>query len=105
MFDRLISRFRIWQFAQVCRRDPAQIGLELRRMLADLQGPARWSRAQNLMRPGLAGACPPALTAVAAFRWRITDNAVIARIFESLTEEEQDRIRSAISLIPPHHLG
>jgi hypothetical protein len=99
MLDRLIRWLRAWHFGHVCRHDPGQIGLELRRMLAELQGPARWAHALHLMRSGQAGAYPLALSAVAAVRWKITDSAEIARIFESLTEEERDRIRSALSLM------
>src|SRR5207344_743232 len=39
MMDGLISKFRIWHFGYVCRRDPERIGFELRRMLVELQGP------------------------------------------------------------------
>lgn len=105
MLDRLISRLRIWHFGHVCRHDPVRIGLELRRMLAGLQGPARWDHAQHLMRSSPGRAYPLALSAVAADRWKITDDAEIARIFESLTEEEQDRIHSALRFILPQRLG
>jgi hypothetical protein len=105
MFDHLISRFRIWHFGHVCRRDPGRIGLELRRMLAELRGPARWAHAQHLMRSGHVCAYPLALGAVAEVRWKITDSAEIARIFESLTEEEKDRILSALNFILPQRLG
>jgi len=105
MLDRLINRLRIWHFGHVCRHDPGRIGLELRRMLAELQGPARWAHAQNLMRSGRAGDYPLALRAVAESHWKITDSAEIVRIFESLTEEERDRIRSALSFVLPQRLG
>jgi len=100
MLDRLIGWLRVWHFGHVCRHDPGRMGVELRRMLAELQGPARWAHAQHLMRSsGQAGAYPLALSAVAAARWKITDSAEIARIFESLTEEERNRIRSALCLM------
>ena len=105
MLDRLISKLRIWHFGHVCRHDPERIGLELRRMLAELQGPERWAHAQQLMQSGRAGDYPLALRAVAERRWKITDSAEIVRIFESLTEEERDRIRSALSFILPQRLG
>ncbi len=69
------------------------------------QGPARWAHAQQLMRSGRAGDYPLALRAVAESHWKITDSAEIVRIFESLTEEERDRLRSALSFVLPQRLG
>jgi hypothetical protein len=99
MMDGLISKFRIWHFSYTCRHDPERIGIELRRMLVDLRGPARWILARELMLSQRVGAHPGALGAVAASRWKITNSAEIARVFESLTEEQQDRICSAVNLI------
>lgn len=101
MMDRLTSRIRIWHFSYVCRHDPERIGMELRRMLADVQGPARWILARELMLSERDGAFPGALGAVAASRWKITSSAEIARVFESLTEEQQARILSAVNSLLP----
>ena len=105
MMDLLISKFRIWHFGYVCRRDPERIGLELRRMLVELQGSARWAHARELMLSERVGTSPPALGAVAASRWKITNSAEVARVFESLTEEQQVRIYSAVDFILPWRKG
>jgi hypothetical protein len=99
MMDGLISKFRIWHFSYTCRHNPERIGFELRRMLAELQGPDRWAHTRDLMIYERVGTYPGALGAVAASRWKITNSAEIARVFESLTEEQQDRICSAVNLI------
>ena len=105
MMDGLISKFRIWHFGYVCRRDPERIGRELRRMLVEFQGSTRWAHARELMLSERVGTSPPALGAVAASRWKITNSAEVARVFESLTEEQQVRIYSAVNFILPRRRG
>ena len=105
MMDGLISKFRIWHFGYVCRRDPERIGRELRRMLVEFQGSTRWAHARELLLSERVGTSPPALGAVAASRWKITDSAEMERVFESLTEEQQARICSAVNFILPRRRG
>jgi len=99
MMDRLISKFRIWHFGYTCRHNPERIGFELRRMLVELRGPDLRAQTLDLMFSEREGTFPGALGAVAASRWKITNSAEIARVFESLTEEQQDRICSAVNII------
>jgi len=101
MMDWLTGRFRIWHFSYVCRHQPERIGIELRRMLVDVRGPARWTLARELRLSRREGAIPGALAAVAAFHWKITNSAEIARVFNSLTEEQQARLHSAVKSILP----
>jgi len=105
MMGCVISKFRIWHFSYVCRHDPERIGFELLRMLVEFQGPARWAHTRDLMFYERVGTFPGALGAVAASRWKITDSAEIARVFESLTEEQQERICSAVNFIFSWHRG
>lgn len=105
MMDRLTSKFRIWHFSFVCRHDPERIGIELRRMLVDLQEPARWTLVRELMLSQRVGALPGALGAVAASRWKITNSAEIARVYESLTEAQRDRIYAAVDFMFPWRGG
>ena len=94
MMDRLTSKFRIWHFSFVCRHDPERIGIELRRMLV-----------RELMLSRRVGALPGALGAVAASRWKITNSAEIARVYESLTEDQRDRIYAAVDFMFPWRGG
>jgi len=105
MMDRLISKFRIWHFGYTCRHDPERIGIELRRMLVELRGPVIRAHTLALMRSERVGTLPGALGAVAASRWSITNSAEIARVFESLTDEQQRRLYSAVSSILPWRMG
>jgi len=105
MMDRLISKFRIWHFGYTCRHDPERIELELRRMLVELRGPVMRAHTLALMRSERVGTLPGALGAVAASRWSITNSAEIARVFESLTDEQQRRLYSAVSSILPWRMG
>ena len=90
--DRLISKFRIWHFGYTCRHDPERIELELRRMLVELRGPVMRAHTLALMRSERVGKLPGALGAVAASRWKITNSVDIARVFESLTDEQRGRL-------------
>jgi hypothetical protein len=101
MVSGLISRIRIWHFGYTCRHNPERIGFEIRRMLVELRGPARWAQMRELMLAGNTGTYPRALGAVAASRWKITNSAEIARVFESLTEVQQERIYSVVNFILP----
>jgi hypothetical protein len=105
MMDRIISQIRVWHFGHTCRRDPARIGLELRRLLVELRGAELRSQALDLKLSGNGGKFPGALGAVAESRWKITNSAEIARVFESLTKEQQVRLCSAVSLILPWRRG
>ncbi len=58
MMDGLISKFRIWHFGYVCRRDPERIGRELRRMLVEFQGSTRWAHARELLLSERVGTSP-----------------------------------------------
>ena len=103
--NRLISKFRIWHFGYTCRHDPERIELELRRMLVELRGPVMRAHTLALMRSERVGKLPGALGAVAASRWKFTNSAEIARVFKSLTDEQQSRLCSAVSLILPWRRG
>jgi len=92
MMDRLISKFRIWHFGYTCRHNPERIGFELRRMLVELRGPDLRAQTLDLMFSEREGTFPGALGAVAASRWKITNSADIARVFESLTDEQRGRL-------------
>ena len=70
-------------------------------MLVELRGPARWAHMRELMLSEHGGAYPRALGAVAASRWNITSSAEVARVFESLTEEQREKIYSAVNFILP----
>ena len=105
MMDRVISKFRVWHFGYTCRRDPERIGLELRRLLVELRGADLRAQTLDLMLSERVGTFPGALGAVAASRWKITNGAEIARVFESLTDEQQGRLCSAVSLILPWRRG
>jgi len=105
MMDGLIGRLRIWHFGYVCRRDPARIGFEVRRMLADLPETARWAHLRDLALSESVGRFPHALGAVAASRWKITNSAEVVRVFESLTEVQQERIYAAVDFILPRSRG
>ena len=74
-------------------------------MLVAYQGPARWARMRQIMLAGRAGASPPGLAAVAAFRWKITDAEEVDRVFASLSEAQQDRIYAAVNFILPGRPG
>ena len=101
MLDNLIARLRIWHFGHVCRNDPERIGLEVRRMLADLPDSVRWAHLRDLAFSETHGRLPRALSAVAASRWNIRSSAEVARVFDSLTEDQQERIYVAVDLILP----
>ena len=105
MFDRLIRRLRIWHFTYTCRHDPERIGFEVRRMLVELRGPARWVHMRELMLSESAGSYPRALGVVAASRWKITDTTEVARVFASLTADQRERIYAAVDYILPRHRG
>jgi len=105
MMDGLIGRLRIWHFGYVCRRDPARIGFEVRRMLADLPETVRWSHLRDLALSETFGRFPRALGAVAASCWKITNDAEVVRVFESLTEDQQERIYAAVDFILPRPRG
>jgi len=105
MLDRLIRRFRIWHFTHTCRHDPERIGFEVRRMLVELRGPARWAYMRELMLSESASSYPRALGVVAASRWKITDSAEVARVFESLTADQRERVYAAVDYILPRHRG
>ncbi len=99
MMGRLISKFRIWHFAYTCRHDSERIGFELCRLLIERRGPVRQAQALNLMLAEREGTFSVALGAVAAYRWKITDHAAVNRIFESLNDEQQDRIYASVSSV------
>lgn len=101
MMDRVIRKFRVWHFGYTCRRDPERIGFELRRMLVELRGAELRDQALDLKLSEREGKFPGALGAVAEFRWKITNRAEIASVFESLTDEQKDRLCSAVSVIFP----
>jgi hypothetical protein len=101
MMDSLIGRLRVWHFGYVCRHHPERIGIEVRRMLAGLPETARWAHMRDLALSESSGRFPRALGAVAASRWKISNNAEVARVFESLTEDQQERIYSAVDFILP----
>lgn len=105
MMDRLIGRLRVWRFGYVCRHNPERIGFEVRRMLADLPETARWAQMRDLALSESVGRFPHALGAVAASRWKITNNAEVVRVFESLTEVQQERIYAAVDFILPRSRG
>jgi hypothetical protein len=105
MMKGLIGRLRVWRFGYVCRNDPERIGVEVRRMLADLPETARWAHLRDLAFSESSGRLPRALNAVAATRWKITDSAEVTRVFESLTEAQQERIYAAIDFILPRRRG
>jgi hypothetical protein len=105
MMDSLIGRLRVWHFGYICRRHPERIGLEVRRMLADLPEATRWAHLRDLALSETSGRLPRALGAVAASRWKITNHAEVARLFESLTEDQQERIYSAVDFILPRSRG
>jgi hypothetical protein len=101
MMDRLIGKYRIWHFAYTCRHNPERIGIELRRLLVELRGAELRAQALDQMLSEREGTVPGALGAVAASRWNITNSAEITRVFESLTDEQKGRLRSAVSLKLP----
>ena len=101
MMDRLISKFRIWHFGYTCRHDPERIGIELRRVLAEVRGPVLRAHAFDLMLSDRVGTLRDALGAVAASRWNITNSAEITKLFESLTDEQQRRLYSCVRSIVP----
>lgn len=105
MMNRLIGRMRVWHFGYVCRHDPERIGAEVRRVLAGLPEAARWAHLRDLALSETSGRIPRALGAVAASRWKITSNAEVARVFESLTEDQQERIYAAVDFILPRPRG
>lgn len=105
MMDNVINQFRLWHFSYTCRHDPERIGLELRRMLVELRGTYERVQALDQKLSEYEGKFPGALGAVAASRWKITDNAEIAGVFESLTDEQKARLCSAVSLILPWRRG
>ena len=101
MMDRLISKFRIWHFGYTCRHNPERIGLALRRVLVEIQGPDHRAQTLDLMLSERVSTLRGALGAVAASRWNITNSAEITRIFESLTDEQQRRLYSSVRSILP----
>lgn len=101
MLDRLISRYRVWHFGYTCRHDPERIGQEFRRLLIEHRAPEQWAHMRGLMLSESAGMFPRALGAVAASRWKITDSDEVGRVFESLTEAQQERIYTALNPILP----
>lgn len=101
MLERLFSRLRIWHFGYVCRNDPERIGFEVRRMLADLPESLRWAHLRDLAFSETSGRFPRALGAVAASRWKIRSSTEVARVFDSLTADQQERIYVAVDLILP----
>jgi hypothetical protein len=105
MMDRLIGRLRVWRFGYVCRHHPERIGIEVRRMLADLPESARWAQMRDLALSESVGRFPHALGVVAASCWKITNDAEVVRVFESLTEDQQERIYAAVDFILPRSRG
>lgn len=105
MMDRLIYRLRVWRFGYACRHNPERIGFEVRLMLANLPETDRWTHLRELAFSETSGRFPRALGAVAASRWKITNKAEVARVFESLTKEQQKRIYAAVDFILPRPRG